>query len=119
MQMTLAERLTELRVGKKASLQVVADAVGVSKPHIWELEKGKTKNPSLELLKKLALYYGVTLDSLVGLDQGDSSDAYVLFREFDMDYNELSEEDRKTIKNALEMAQALIMKRKAAQETND
>ncbi|HBC3519744.1 TPA: helix-turn-helix domain-containing protein [Vibrio parahaemolyticus] len=110
--MTLAERLTELRVDKRASLQVVADSVGVSKPHIWELEKGKTKNPSLELLKKLAVYYGVTLDSLVGLDQGDNSGVHVLFRNFDMVYSDLSEEDRQTIKQALEMAQALIKQRK-------
>ncbi|QTH70379.1 helix-turn-helix domain-containing protein [Pseudoalteromonas xiamenensis] len=73
--MTLAEKLTELRVNKKASLQAVADAVGVSKPHIWELEKGKTKNPSLELLKKLALYYQVSLDTLVGLEENDNSGA--------------------------------------------
>lgn len=117
--MTLAEILTKLRVSKKASLQAVADAVGVSKPHIWELEKGKTKNPSLELLKKLALYYNVTLDSLVGLDQGDSSGAHILFREFNMKYNELSEEDRETIKQALEMAEALIIKRKAESQRND
>ncbi|MDW6002329.1 helix-turn-helix domain-containing protein [Vibrio mangrovi] len=111
--MTLAERLTELRVSKKASLQAVADAVGVSKPHIWELEKGKTKNPSLELLKKLALYYGITLDSLVGLDSGENTSAHVLFRDFKLDIDNLSEEDRQTIKNALEMAEALIKQRKS------
>ena len=55
--MSLAERLRVLRADKKVSLQVVADAVGISKPHVWELEKGKTQNPSLELLMKFAEYY--------------------------------------------------------------
>ena len=41
--MSLAVRLRELRADKKASLQAVADALSVSKPHVWELEKGKTK----------------------------------------------------------------------------
>jgi transcriptional regulator with XRE-family HTH domain len=110
--MTLAEKLTELRVSKKASLQTVADAVGVSKPHIWELEKGKTKNPSLELLKKLALYYQVSLDNLVGLEEQDSSGAHIMFRELDLDLNSLNSEDKTTITNALEMAKALIESRR-------
>lgn len=110
--MALAEKLTSLRVEKKVSLQAVADAVGVSKPHIWELEKGKTKNPSLELLKNLSIYYGVTLDFLVGFDDDNATKAHVFFREFDMNMNDLSDDDRQTIRNALEMAQALIMKRK-------
>lgn len=109
--MTLAERLTELRVGKKASLQTVADAVGVSKPHIWELEKGKATNPSLELLKQLGLYYGVTLDSLVGLEShGEGNELSLMFREFDT--NDLTESDKVTIRQAVEMAMALIQKRK-------
>lgn len=105
--MTLAERLTELRVGKKASLQAVADAVGVSKPHIWELEKGKTKNPSLELLKELSIYYSVTLDSLVGLEShDDKNELSLMFREFDT--SNLTDSDKATIKQAVNMAMALI-----------
>lgn len=105
--MTLAERLTELRVGKKASLQAVADAVGVSKPHIWELEKGKTKNPSLELLKELSIYYSVTLDSLVGLENNDEqNELSLMFREFDT--SDLTDSDKATIKQAVSMAMALI-----------
>ncbi|PJE55527.1 XRE family transcriptional regulator [Marinomonas sp. CT5] len=105
--MTLAERLTELRVGKKASLQAVADAVGVSKPHIWELEKGKTKNPSLELLKELSIYYSVTLDSLVGLESKDEqNELSLMFREFDT--SDLTDSDKATIKQAVNMAMALI-----------
>ena len=52
--MGLGGRLKELRVRKGESLQQVADAVSASKPHIWELEAEKSKNPSLDLLTKLA-----------------------------------------------------------------
>jgi len=45
--MSLAMKLQKLRTQRSQSLQVVADAVGASKAHIWELEKGTTKNPSL------------------------------------------------------------------------
>ena len=64
--MSLNERLFELRQRSNKSLQNVADAVGVSKAHIWELEKGRTANPSFDLVQKLATYFGVTPDMLIG-----------------------------------------------------
>ena len=63
--MALAERLTALRLQRNASLQAVADAVGVSKAHIWELEKGRADNPTMALLKRLAAFYNVTVAYLV------------------------------------------------------
>lgn len=67
--MSLAKRLRDLRSREKVSLQFVANAVGASKPHIWQLEKGETKNPRLELFKRLAYFYDVSLDFLAGLDE--------------------------------------------------
>ncbi|HEY9276998.1 MAG TPA: helix-turn-helix transcriptional regulator [Methylotenera sp.] len=64
--MSLASRLKDLRLTKGKSLQEVADAVGASKPHIWELERGTSNNPSLELVKNLANYFGVKIDYLAG-----------------------------------------------------
>ena len=58
--MSLAMKLQKLRTQRGQSLQVVADAVGASKAHIWELEKGTTRNPSIELLKSLALKHMVS-----------------------------------------------------------
>jgi len=105
--MTLAEKLTELRVAKRVSLQAVADAVGVSKPHIWELEKGKATNPSLELLRKLAVYYVTTIDELVGDSESqDSNELQLMFREFNTEG--LSSDQLDVIKQALKMAMALI-----------
>lgn len=66
--MGLGARMAQLRLEKKESLQQVADAVGVSKAHIWELEKGRTKNPSMALLEGVADHFGVTIAFLIGED---------------------------------------------------
>ena len=106
---TLAEKLRELRVDKKVSLQTVADAVGVSKPHIWELEKGKVKSPSMELVTKLASFYRVTLDYLAGTgDKEYQASPSTLFR--DIDESSLSDDEREIVQNAINMAMALIEK---------
>lgn len=74
--MAIGRRITELRLKKKQSLQNVADAVGVSKAHIWELEKGRTDNPSMALVTRLADHFGVSVAYLVG-EEIDSPDADV------------------------------------------
>lgn len=38
----------------KLSLQEVGDAVGVSKTHVWELEQGRAKNPTVRMMTLLA-----------------------------------------------------------------
>lgn len=63
------ERLKQLRVRDKQSLQQVADAIGASKAHIWELETGKkSQNPSVDLLVRLAKHFNVGVSYLVGED---------------------------------------------------
>ena len=49
--MGFGARIAELRRSRKESLQDVADAVGVTKTHIWELERGRTSNPSLTVIQ--------------------------------------------------------------------
>lgn len=72
--MSLAVKLKELRLKSGKSLQEVADAIGASKAHLWELEMGKSKNPSLDLLSRLAEHYKVTVASLVGETLKDTPD---------------------------------------------
>lgn len=84
--MSFALRLKAARDKSKMSLQALADAVGASKAHIWELEIGKSKNPSLELVTKLAQALKVTVTQLVGetpsdLDQNPEA-AMAMFRDF-------------------------------------
>jgi transcriptional regulator with XRE-family HTH domain len=82
--MSFGARLTRLRLAKGQSLQDVADAVGVSKAHIWELEKGRTDNPSMALVRRLADHFGLSLAALVGEDPAaDDADAQIgrMFRQ--------------------------------------
>lgn len=68
--MSIGSRLKQLRMRKGQSLQQVADAVGSSKAHIWELETGRSANPSVALLTRLADHFGVSTAYLVGEDVG-------------------------------------------------
>lgn len=72
--MGLGRRITELRLKTKESLQDVATAVDVSKAHIWELEKGRANNPSMDLVIRLADHFGVSVTMLAGEDV-DAQDA--------------------------------------------
>ena len=72
--MALASTLKKLRLNKSKSLQDVADAIGASKAHVWELETGKSKNPSIDLLRRLADYYQTSISSLVGENPDHSED---------------------------------------------
>jgi transcriptional regulator with XRE-family HTH domain len=72
--MSFGTRIAQLRRRKGESLQKVADAAGVTKTHIWELERGTTRNPSLGVIENLANHFGVSIASLVGEDI-DADDA--------------------------------------------
>ena len=64
--MTMGERLRELRQARGLSLQQAATPIGCSKPHLWEIESGTSANPSLDLLRKLAAFYGVSVGHIIG-----------------------------------------------------
>jgi transcriptional regulator with XRE-family HTH domain len=72
--MGFGARIAALRRSREESLQHVADAVGVTKTHIWDLEKGRTANPSLTVIKGLADHFGVSIASLIDEDV-DAADA--------------------------------------------
>ena len=99
----VARLLVRLRL-----LQHVADAVGVSKAHIWELEKGRADNPSMSLVTRLADHFGVSVASLVGEDllAGDADPAIArMFRQA----GELEPEDLAFLD---EMMQSLLRRRR-------
>lgn len=94
--MAFARELTMLRAKHKISLQKLADEISVSKTHIWQLEKGVTEAPSLELVKKIADFFNVTIQSLVGESlESENADprALVMYRKF----GELDEIDQRAI----------------------
>lgn len=70
--MGLGRRITELREKKQQSFQELADAVGVSKAHIWQIERGKATNPAIDVVTRIADHYGVSVAWLLGEDLSDS-----------------------------------------------
>ena len=111
--MAIAAKIRELRMKKGKSLQEVADAVGVSKTHVWELEKGRTENPSLEMLTKLADYFEVPIRSLMGEDFESAEDERLvrMFRQV----GELSEDEREILDDMIQS----LRKRRAKSDPND
>ena len=98
--MALGARVKELRLKKGESLQKVADAVGASKAHIWEIETGKSRNPSMDLLNALAGHFGTTVAYLVGEDpnaEGEAPELVAMYR----DLKSLTDQDRETIRGLM------------------
>lgn len=91
--MRIGERLFSLRQKSGESLQGVADKVGVSKAHVWELEKGRSSNPSFELVRKLAGHYGVSIDVLTG-DTVEPGHKDMQIERIHRGLDELSDRDR-------------------------
>lgn len=103
--MSLSEKLKTLRQKTGQSLQQVADGVGVSKVHIWELEKGTSQNPSFDLLKRLAAHFKIP----IGYFHDDEiepkrAEALRFFREYE---GKLSDKDWQALRS---MADALRSK---------
>jgi transcriptional regulator with XRE-family HTH domain len=99
--MTLATKLRELRLKKGKSLQQVADDVGASKAHIWDLETGKSTNPSIDLLKKLSRCFDVSVADLIGENPGaenEDSGVVAMYR----DLKELTQADREALRTMME-----------------
>lgn len=111
--MSLATRINQLRLNKSASFQDVADKIGVSKTHIWELEKGRSENPSLEMLTKMADYFNVTIRHLVGEDVTATDDQQLekMFRQV----GALNENDREFLDDMIKN----MMKRRQKRDAND
>lgn len=99
--MSFAQKLHDLRISKGLSLQDVADAVSVSKAHVWNLEKGTTNNPSMDLVVKLAELFRVRVADLVGENPDaaeEPAEMVAMFR----DLKKLEKRDRDTIKMLME-----------------
>lgn len=57
--MTLGELLRNERGRLGLSLQKVADAAGMTKGHVWELENGRSRNPTIKAVYGLSCALGV------------------------------------------------------------
>lgn len=66
------KRIADTREARRMSLQEVADASGFTKSHVWELEQGRSRNPTVRAVWSLAAALGVTPAWLLGLDDNHS-----------------------------------------------
>ena len=98
--MDIGERLFSLRQKTEESLQDVADKVGASKAHVWELEKGRSKNPSFDLVRKLAKHFGVSIEVMTGeAEEPDQKD--VKIAQMNRNLEALSERDRAVVEQMI------------------
>jgi transcriptional regulator with XRE-family HTH domain len=94
--MTLNEKILRLRKEKKWSRKKLADMIGTSGPVLGRYERGEI-TPSVEVAKKMANAFGVTLDYLVD-ETGSVAEVTskeMLARITEIDH--LDQEDKKTI----------------------
>lgn len=66
------ERIRTTRQARKMSLDDLAAASGFTKSHVWELEKGRSRNPTVRAVWGLSSALGVTPAWLLGLDTDSS-----------------------------------------------
>lgn len=98
--MSFSSKLKELRLQKGLSLQDAANLIGISKTHFWDLETGKSKNPSYDLLEKISDKFGISISSLVNenIETNENEELKVLFRQM----NNLEQRDLDVIKLIVE-----------------
>ncbi len=104
-----ASNLRELRAFKGLTQQELADQVGLSISVIRNLEGGRS-NPSISFLFKLADFFDVTTDFLIGreddfgnlinspsYEQNQNDERYFLYQ-----YRKLSENEKKAVNKLIE-----------------
>jgi len=64
------DRLKELRKNKNLSQEKLGEFLGVSSNAVYSWEVGRSQ-PSIEIITKLADYFNVTTDYLLGFNQND------------------------------------------------
>lgn len=101
--MPIGDRIKELRIRTGESLQDVATAIGASKAHVWELESNRSKNPSLDMLQKLATHFKTTVAYLVEEPQHDLTRAQKFFRRNSDKLARFQEEDFAALEHLLNM----------------
>ena len=69
MALTIQEKIKDLRVEKGLTLEQLAEEIGLSRSALGSYESNDTKDISHYAIVKLAKYYGVTTDYLLGLSE--------------------------------------------------
>jgi transcriptional regulator with XRE-family HTH domain len=62
---TLSDQLRQFRNARRLTLRHVEHDTGISNAYLSQLENGRARNPSLDVLRRLADVYGITVETLV------------------------------------------------------
>ena len=100
----LTDSIKRLRAARGLSQYDISKSLGVSQPTVAGWERGRTE-PSNDMLRRLARYFGVTTDYLLGNETAGANGSDKRFTEAEADilmgYRELDEEGRRTLVNVL------------------
>lgn len=75
-----AQRMRDVRKQRKMSLDDVAKAANFTKSHVWELEQGRARNPTVRAVWGIADALGVSPGWLMGIDPADNALEPLAFR---------------------------------------
>lgn len=67
----LGQAIKQRRMERSMSLQDVADEAQLTKTHVWELEQGRSRNPSVKSLLGLGVALNMDPTILAGLAFAD------------------------------------------------
>lgn len=85
----LCERLRKLRKSKKLTQQELSDILNTNRSNIANYEQNISE-PSIEMLIKMASFFGVTIDYLTGYSPYKNIDEEVKFKEINISGNAFS-----------------------------
>lgn len=107
--MAFSERVAQLRKNKNWTQQALAEQVGVKVLQIRRYENGSSQ-PTLEVIKNMAVALGVTTDELI-FEQGERGPSDELKLQFER-VSKFNDEEKAVVKALLE---GLILKHEAKQ----
>ena len=102
MSTTTGIRIRASRKARGYTLEQLAERAGSSKSYIWELENKAPPRPSADLLARIAMALGITIEYLLDetgtITEEDSADA-AFFRK----YKRLDETDRARLRRMIDL----------------
>ena len=98
--MTIGERIAQLRKSRSMSQFQLAKTLNIATSTLGMYETNKRK-PNMEMLEKLADFFGVSIDYLLGRETSDKSDIDLdkaIDNAMSFDGKSVTEHDRKMMK---------------------
>jgi transcriptional regulator with XRE-family HTH domain len=98
----LQAKVRDLRKSAGMTLDALAEATGISKSYLWEIEnRPNAPRPSAEKLAAIAGVFSVTVDYLLEEDATEPEERH-LDEAFFRNYKDLAPEDKERVRRILE-----------------